>query len=310
MSQIDPIIVPESLAQERIDRALALITGWSRTDIQDLLKAEKIFVNEKLVNKSYRLTPHDRIDIISSPPLPPPLGPEAVDIEVRYFDEDVIVVAKPAGLVVHPGTGNEHGTLVHGLLQEFPEIAEVGESGRPGIVHRLDRDTSGLMVVARSTAAYVELVDALGERKVTRKYVALVEGVPEARRGVIDAPIGRSTRSRTRMAVRDSGRPARTHYEVEKIWLDPHVSLLAVRLESGRTHQIRVHFSAISHPVVGDGTYGSSEKSSRIISRPFLHAAELSFSHPVSGEPLNFTEPLTPDLIRALEALGPAQDSV
>jgi|APGre2960657505_1045072.scaffolds.fasta_scaffold00062_3 23S rRNA pseudouridine1911/1915/1917 synthase len=310
MSQMDPIIVPESLAQERIDRALALITGWSRTDIQDLLKTEKIFVNEKLVNKSYRLTPRDRIDIISSPPLPPPLGPEAVDIEVRYFDEDVIVVAKPAGLVVHPGTGNEHGTLVHGLLQEFPEIAEVGESGRPGIVHRLDRDTSGLMVVARSAAAYVELVDALGERKVTRKYVALVEGVPDARRGVIDAPIGRSTRSRTRMAVRDSGRPARTHYEVEKIWLDPHVSLLAVRLESGRTHQIRVHFSAISHPVVGDGTYGSSEKSSRIISRPFLHAAGLSFNHPVSGEPLNFTEPLTPDLLHALEALGPAQDSV
>lgn len=310
MSQMEPIIVPESLDQERIDRALALITGWSRTDIQDLLKAEKILVNEKPVNKSYRLTPHDRIDIISSPSLPLPLGPEAVDIEVRYFDKDVIVVAKPAGLVVHPGTGNEHGTLVHGLLREFPEITEVGENGRPGIVHRLDRDTSGLMVVARSDAAYVGLVDALGERKVTRGYVALVEGVPDARRGVIDAPIGRSTRSRTRMAVRDSGRPARTHYEVEKTWSDPYVSLLAVRLESGRTHQIRVHFSAIGHPVVGDNTYGSSEKSSQIIARPFLHAAELSFNHPVSGEPLTFSEPLTSDLIRALEVLGPTQDSI
>ncbi len=304
MTAIPRIVVPDSLDGERIDRALALITGWSRTDIQDLLKAEKILVGSKLVSKSYRLSTGEEIDVQDQPTSPPPIGPEPVAIDIRYADDDVIVVAKPAGLVVHPGTGNEHGTLVHGLLQEFPEIATVGDTDRPGIVHRLDRDTSGLMVVARSDQGYSSLVTALGDREVTRSYIALVEGFPDARRGVIDAPIGRSTRIRTRMAVRDTGRPARTHYEVEKTWSDPRVALLAVRLESGRTHQIRVHFSAIGHPIVGDTTYGSNPGHHALSERPFLHATGLAFNHPTTGEEMNFSEPLPPDLVAVLQNLG------
>jgi 23S rRNA pseudouridine1911/1915/1917 synthase len=190
------------------------------------------------------------------------------------------------------------------LLGEFPEIAAVGDPALPGIVHRLDRDTSGLLIVARSPRAYDALVDALAARAIERRYLALVWGEPASPRGVVDAPIGRSQRRRTRMTVRSSGRDARTGYEVQESWPDARVALLECQLETGRTHQIRVHLAAIGHPVVGDAAYGGN-RSGIALERPFLHARALAFVHPVSGETLRFDEPLPPELTAVLDALGP-----
>jgi 23S rRNA pseudouridine1911/1915/1917 synthase len=300
----DEVVVPDELAGERIDRAVALLTGWSRADVQDLLVAGDVLVGGAPVAKSRRLEPGEVIELLRAPaPVAPP-GPEPVEIEVRHVDDDVIVVAKPAGLVVHPGAGNEHGTLVSGLLERFPELVDVGDRFRPGIVHRLDRETSGLLVVARSARAYDSLVAQLSSRTVERCYDALVWGVPAARRGIVDAPIGRSPARRTRMAIRSEGRPARTSYDVEQTWQSPLVALVACRLETGRTHQIRVHLAAIGHPVVGDGAYRGI-RDSLPLHRPFLHARLLAFDHPATGKRLRFEEPLPPDLAAVLEHLGP-----
>src|SRR6185312_11451747 len=184
-------------------------------------------------------------EVLGAPAAAVPPGAEAVPVDVRYEDADVVVVAKPAGLVVHPGAGHAHGTLVQGLLARYPEIATVGDPERPGIVHRLDRDTSGVLVCARSARAYDSLVAQLSARSVGRRYDALCWGVPEPRSGVIDAPIGRSQTRRTRMAVTIDGRDARTQYEVRASWLRPVVARLVCTLETGRTHQIRVHLAAI-----------------------------------------------------------------
>ncbi len=231
-----------------------------------------------------------------------PLGDPEVRVDVRYADDDVIVVAKPAGLVVHPGAGHAGGTLVNGLLARYPEIAGLGDEMRPGIVHRLDRDTSGLLVAARSARGYESLIDQIASRTVDRRYVALVWGVMDSPRGIVDAPIGRSTARRTRMAVRESGKAARTAYEVRDTFSDPVCSLLDCRLETGRTHQIRVHLSAIGHPVVGDATYGGSRDSIRL-DRPFLHASELAFDQPATGERLAFTDALPAELAAVLDRL-------
>jgi len=296
--------VPESLAGERLDRAVSLLTGWSRAEVQHLVADEAVLVGGELVPKSHRLVVGEIIELLGAPSAPELPGPEPVPIDVRHVDAAVVVVAKPAGLVVHPGPGHAHGTLVHGLLDRFPEIAAVGDPARPGIVHRLDRDTSGLMVVARSADAYTRLVGALAAREVDRRYLALVTGELASPRGVVDAPIGRSTRQRTRMAVRDAGRPARTGYEVRSSWPDASVSLLECRLETGRTHQIRVHLAAIGHPVVADVAYGGRRLPNGP-ERPFLHAYALGFTHPVDGRPLAFEDPLPGDLAAALDALGP-----
>jgi 23S rRNA pseudouridine1911/1915/1917 synthase len=304
VSDQEPIVVPESLAGERLDRAVSLLTGWSRAEVQHLVADEAVLVGGQPAPKSHRLVVGEIIELLGTPRLPELPGPEPVPIDVRHVDVDVVVVAKPAGLVVHPGPGHAHGTLVHGLLHRFPEIATVGDPARPGIVHRLDRDTSGLMVVARSQDAYTALVGALAAREVDRRYLALVTGELAAPRGVVDAPIGRSTRQRTRMAVREAGRPARTGYEVRSAWPGASVSLLECRLETGRTHQIRVHLAAIGHPVVGDGAYGGRRLPDGP-ERPFLHAFALGFTHPVDGRPLVFEDPLPDDLAAALDALGP-----
>jgi 23S rRNA pseudouridine1911/1915/1917 synthase len=191
---------------------------------------------------------------------------------------------------------------VNGLLDRFPEIAGVGDPARPGIVHRLDRDTSGLLVVARTQRAYDGLVGALARRAIERVYVALVWGALDAPRGVIDAPIARSQTRRTRMAVRDQGREARTGFEVREEFTSPTVSLLECRLETGRTHQIRVHLSAIGHPVVGDGAYGGA-RSSFALDRPFLHATRLALDHPVTGARVEVDDPLPDELAAALAVL-------
>jgi 23S rRNA pseudouridine1911/1915/1917 synthase len=299
----EPLPIPASLDGERVDRAVALLTGWSRADVQLLVERGDVLVDGSEVGKSHRLRTGNVVELLAEPAIDAPPGPEPdVAVDVRHADDDVIVVAKPAGLVVHPGAGHGHGTLVNGLLAHYPEIASVGEQMRPGIVHRLDRDTSGLLVVARTDRAYEQLIEQLAARTMERQYIALVWGRPSSPRGVIDAPIGRSETRRPRMAVRDAGRPARTAYDVQESFADPLTSLVYCRLETGRTHQIRVHLAAIGHPVVGDGTYGG--KRDRIaLDRPFLHAAVLGFEHPSTGEHVRFEEPLPPELIAVLTAL-------
>jgi 23S rRNA pseudouridine1911/1915/1917 synthase len=222
-----------------------------------------------------------------------------------HTDEAVVVVDKPPGAVVHPGAGNATGTLVAGLLARYPDLAGVGgDPTRPGIVHRLDRDTSGLMVVARTEAAHAALVAELAGRRVTRRYLALAWGHHEATAGLVDAPIGRSARDRTSMAVSERGRDAVTHYRVASTYRDPvEVTLLRCRLETGRTHQIRVHLAAIGHPVVGDARYGGARQS-LVVPRLFLHATELAFRHPATGDELRFESPLPPDLAGILDRLA------
>ena len=227
-----------------------------------------------------------------------------VAFETVLEDAHLVVVDKPAGLVVHPGAGHDRGTLVNGLLARYPEIAGVGDAYRPGIVHRLDRGTSGLMVVARTERAYRLLVEQLRAHRPQRVYCALVREQPEAASGVIDAPIGRSSRNPQRMTVTDRGREARTGYTVERRYSAPaRAALLSCRLETGRTHQIRVHLRAIGHPVVGDPTYGSGRADDVFgLSRPFLHARSLSFTHPASGETVQAESPLPADLAAVLAA--------
>ncbi len=302
------LVVPEALAGERLDRAVALLTGWTRREVQELIDADAVLLDGRVVAKSRRLEVGDVIELLAEPTVPGLPGPDpTVEFAVRYEDDHVLVVAKPAGLVVHPGAGHPDGTLVNGLLARYPELATrgVGDPVRPGIVHRLDRDTSGLLAVARTPEAYDELVAMLAAHDVERRYTALVWGALDSPRGVIEAPIGRSVRRPTRMAVREGGRAARTAYDVEAEFVDPVVSLLACRLETGRTHQIRVHLQAIGHPVVGDAAY-SGARDGIAIDRPFLHAGGLAFAHPVTGAPIEVEEPLPPDLVAVLEGLRPA----
>jgi 23S rRNA pseudouridine1911/1915/1917 synthase len=297
------IVVPAALDGERVDRAVALLTGWPRAAVQTLVDAGEVLVDGATVAKSHRLQEGTVVEILGEPPADtPPEADASVVVDVRHADDDVIVVAKPAGLVVHPGAGHAGGTLVNGLLARFPDLAATGDPLRPGIVHRLDRDTSGLLAVARTPRAYEDLVDQLVARTVERCYVALVWGRLASPRGLIDAPIGRSESRRTRMAVRETGKPARTEYDVRTVYERPLVSLLDLKLETGRTHQIRVHLNAIGHPVVGDATYGGA-RDSLPLARPFLHAASLAFDHPATGERLQFDDPLPAELQAVLAGL-------
>jgi 23S rRNA pseudouridine1911/1915/1917 synthase len=298
----DTFSVPASLAGERVDRAVAFLTGWSRREVKELIDAEAVLVDGEPATGRAKLVEGATVSLLDEPRPPSLPGPGPVPVVVRHADADVIVIAKPAGLVVHPGAGHSDGTLVNGLLAQFPELASVGDPARPGIVHRLDRDTSGLLVVARSATGYEGLVRQLSAHTVERRYLALVWGCPDAPRGEIDAPIGRSVARRTRMAVRAGGRAARTAFEVRTTYPDPGVSLLECRLETGRTHQIRVHLAAIDHPVVGDASYGGA-RPRLALDRPFLHAARLVFTHPVTDDRLEFDEPLPPDLAAVLDDL-------
>ena len=241
------------------------------------------------------------VDVPEAPDNRPRADP-SVDVPVVHVDGHVVVVDKPAGLVVHPGAGQRDGTLVHGLLHLFPDLADVGDPMRPGIVHRLDKGTSGLMVVARTPEALLDLTAQLKARDVERRYLALVLGEVAEGKGVVDAPVGRSARQPTRMAVTARGRSARTRYEVLERYTDPvPATLLECRLETGRTHQVRVHLAAIGHPVVGDTRYGRGD--ALAMKRPFLHAHELAFDHPADRTRRRFQSPLPADLEHVRERL-------
>lgn len=298
--------LPPALDGERVDRVVSLLTGVSRAEASRMVEAGDVRVNgEAARSGSTRLAEGDEVDLEVRPTVDAaPLAPDpAVPFEVVHEDAHVVVVDKPPGVVVHPGAGNAAGTLVQGLLARYPDLAAVGEPARPGIVHRLDRETSGLLVVARTEAAHASLTAQLAERTVTRRYQALVWGAFEAPTGQVDAPIGRSRRHPTRMAVSADGREARTDYRVEDTFVEPvEVSLLTCRLHTGRTHQIRVHLASIGRPVVGDETYGGV-RASLAVPRLWLHAAALGFDHPETGEPLELTSPLPPDLVAVLDRL-------
>jgi 23S rRNA pseudouridine1911/1915/1917 synthase len=289
--------IPPSLAGERLDRVAALITGYSRTAVRDLIDDGRVLLNGAVpTERVARVALGDEvtIDMPDETDEVGPAGVDGIDVTVIYEDDHIIVVDKQAGLVVHPGAGHTDDTLVNGLLALYPELTTVGQPDRPGIVHRLDRDTTGLLVVARSELAYEALVEALSVHDVHRRYVAVCWGSPETDRGVVDAPIGRSRRTRTRMAVAHDGKHARTHYEVVQRFTEPvEASLVSCELETGRTHQIRVHLAAIGAPVMGDEVYGRPDRLD--VGRVQLHAAELGFVHPATGEPVRFESPWPPD---------------
>jgi 23S rRNA pseudouridine1911/1915/1917 synthase len=299
-------VVPRALDGQRLDRVVALVAGCSRTEAAALVDAGAVAVAGRAVTtRSHRVVDGDvlDVDIPAAAPDDGLVADPAVAVPVVHEDGDLVVVDKPAGLVVHPGAGQTAGTLVHGLLARYPEIRTVGEPDRPGIVHRLDKGTSGLLLVARSPAAYEALVGMLSAREVDRRYRALVWGVPAAPTGLVDAPIGRSGRDRTRMAITVRGREARTGYEVARSYREPVVvAELRCKLETGRTHQIRVHLASIGHPVVGDARYGG-DRQSLPLARPFLHAERVALDHPVTGAPLSFDSPLPPDLAAVLAGL-------
>lgn len=292
----------------RLDRAVALVADVSRSAAARLVDAGGVRIDGTAVtSRARRVAAGEWLEVaVEERDDPRPAADPDVEVVTVFEDADVAVVDKPAGLVVHPGAGHERATLVNGLLARYPEMATVGDPHRPGIVHRLDRDTSGLLAVARTERAYRSLAEQLRAHRPERVYAALAWGHPEAPQGVIDAPVGRSSRNPMRMAVTERGRPARTGYTVERRYHEPAlVALLACRLDTGRTHQIRVHLRAIGHPVVGDPTYGAGRGADVFgLARPFLHARALSFDHPVSGETVRTESPLPPDLASVLDALS------
>ncbi len=298
--------VPAALAGERVDRVVAFVAGVPRARADALLAAGAVSLDGSTVTARAQRVIAGQVLVVDVPDeaVALPVADTAITLEVVHEDPDLAIIDKPPGLVVHPGAGHETGTLVHGLVARFPEIAAVGQPMRPGIVHRLDQGTSGLLVVARTQRAYDALVGQLRDRTVERTYSALVWGHLEVARGVIDAPIGRSRRRRTAMAVAADGREARTRYEVVAAWRSPApTTLLTCRLETGRTHQIRVHLAAIGHPVVGDDRYGGDRQGIEA-GRPMLHAAHLAFEHPVTGARVEATSPVPSDMAAVLASLS------
>jgi 23S rRNA pseudouridine1911/1915/1917 synthase len=287
------LTVPPESAGERLDVFLAVHAG-SRAAAQRLIDGGRVTVDGERRPKRHALAGGETIGVEEPEAGPPEADVAPAPFTVAYGDEHLLVIDKPAGVVVHPARGHRQGTLVQALGDR---VAGGDDPERPGIVHRLDRDTSGLLVVARSEAVHAALKAQLARRELVREYLALVEGRPAARRGTIDAPLGRDRRVRTRISTdTDEGREAVTHFEVEQAL--PHDTLLRVRLETGRTHQIRAHLLAIGHPVAGDPDYGSPGRHG--LERQFLHAARLAFRHPVTSAAVDVSSLLPADLAAAL----------
>lgn len=304
------LVVPADARGDRIDRVIAALLDEPRAQAQARVGRGEVTIDGEVVRKSHRVRGGEQVEVADVPSgsiaAPPP-------VPVRFADEHVVVVAKPAGMVVHPGAGVRDGTLVDVLRAMGVPLAPGDDPSRPGIVHRLDRGTSGLLVVARTGVARRGLRAQFDDHSITRRYWALVDGTPGHPRATVDAPIARHPGDRTRFRTAADGRPAVSHYEVERSW--GRATSLRVTLETGRTHQVRVHLAALGHPVVGDRAYGASAElaADLELARPALHAAHLGFAHPVTGARVAVDEPCPDDLRRAVRRLdaaggGPATD--
>jgi 23S rRNA pseudouridine1911/1915/1917 synthase len=295
-----------NVAGERLDRALTnALPELSRAQIQRLIKGGRITMGGKAVKASYRLEGGEQLHVRLPEPVETSLIPEAIPLDILYEDEDIIVINKPAGMVVHPAPGHERGTLVNAVLAHSPDLPGVGGEKRPGIIHRLDKDTSGLIVVAKHDVALRGVQRQFKQRSVRKVYLALVEGHIQPSEAQIDAPIGRDPRRRKRMAVippnrSARARPAQTAYQLVDTYGD--FSLVECYPLTGRTHQIRVHLAFAGYPIVGDAVYGR-RKQRLPLKRHFLHAAELTFRRPSDGEPVTFRAELPPELQQLLERL-------
>jgi len=303
--------VSEADAATRLDTYLAAhIEGWSRARLQRLIEAGDVLVNSKLVKASYKVAAHDDIEVELTPAPESNFTPENIPLDIVFEDDHLIVINKPAGLVVHPAAGVHSGTLANALAYHFQQLSHAG-SIRPGIVHRLDKDTSGLLVAAKTESAHESLGDQFRAREVFKSYVALVYGAVKQQSGSVEQPIARDPRNRTRMAIVAGGRGALSLFKVRHSYQS--FTLLDVELKTGRTHQIRVHLAWLKHPVVGDEVYGSGRENNvqdvqlrariRKLNRHFLHAEQLGFRHPQTGKPLKFTAPLPAELREFLELL-------
>jgi 23S rRNA pseudouridine1911/1915/1917 synthase len=294
--------VPPDAAGERLDRHVAGRLDVARNQVQRWIAEGLVRVNGREAKPAADLAAGDLVECAPPEPGEERVQPERGDLAILYEDEELVVIDKPAGLTVHPGAGRSTGTLAHRLLDRYPEMAGVGGPGRPGIVHRLDQGTSGALVAARTPGAYARLARAFASREVEKLYLGIVYGVPSPAAGTVEAPIGRHPQRRQEMAVRSSGRPARTLYRT--LGSRAGISLLELNLATGRTHQIRVHLKHLGHPLVGDPVYGearwkglprSIQAPLRDFPRPALHAWRLAFHHPGSGEPLSFEAPVPAD---------------
>ncbi len=290
-------------AGERLDRHVAARLDVPRNQVQHWIQDGLVRVGGRPAKPSYPVAQGDAIDCSPPEPADDRVQPEEGDLRILYEDSDLAVLDKPAGLTVHPGAGRPTGTLAHHLLARYPEILGVGGPGRPGIVHRLDQGTSGVIVAARTAAAYHRLARAFAAREVSKRYLAIAYGEPKPSGGMIDAPIGRHASKRTEMTVRKDGRPARTGYRT--LAARAGISLVELDLATGRTHQIRVHLKHLGHPLVGDPLYGEArwkalpkpvQPTLRDFPRPALHAWRLGFEHPMDGRSLAFEAPVPPDL--------------
>ncbi len=305
------LIVGEAEAGDRLDRAASALLGVTRAQVQRWSQQERLKLNGKSARPSAKVHLGDVIEADPPEPIAAAVVAEPIPLAVLYEDDALIVVDKPPGLVVHPGPGHPRGTLVNALLHHCGDLAGIGGVLRPGIVHRLDRGTSGVMVVAKHDAAHVSLAEQFKEHSVERRYQAWLRGVPRAEEGRIDRPVGRHPRDRKRMSVLTRrGREARTNWSVEARYPASAITRVSVRPETGRTHQIRVHLSAQGLPILGDDVYGRGSRSRLPVKldRPALHAAELGFLHPTRKERLHFTSEWPEDL-RALEATLTARES-
>jgi 23S rRNA pseudouridine1911/1915/1917 synthase len=304
------LTVSESDAGTRLDAYLAShVEGWSRARLQRLIDDQDVLVNGKPAKASYKLRARDEIEVELAPPPSANFAAENIPLNIVFEDDAIIVVNKPAGMVVHPAAGAYSGTLANALAFHFQQLSARAGSIRPGLVHRLDKDTSGLLVVAKTDEAHENLSDQFRSRKVFKNYVALVYGVVKLPTGRVEQPIARDPRNRTRMAVVSGGREALSLFTVRRSYES--FTLLDVELKTGRTHQIRVHLSWLKHPVVGDELYSAGRDNSvqnvqlrariRKLDRHFLHAQQLGFRHPQSGEQVQFVAPLPAELSELLE---------
>lgn len=314
MSQVEQVQVPEFLSGQRLDAVAAqLFPAWSRGRLKSWIESGALLVNGVAAEKARQpVATGDTLDLtVDEVPLAGNDKPQAIPLDVVYEDDDIAVINKPPGLTVHPGAGQSDSTMQNALLHRFPKTELLP---RAGLVHRLDKDTSGLLIVGLTLVAYTRLVSDMAAREIRREYDALVNGAVTAG-GTVDMPIGRDPRNRLKMAVVEDGRPAVTHYRVQERFANH--TLLRVRLETGRTHQIRVHMAQILHPIVGDAVYGgritrgrNMEESLRLALNGFprqaLHARHLELEHPVTGEELDFTVEAPPDMQRLLDRLRAA----